>query len=62
MISTQLISGVNCRSLRDQSPKNAVAAASKDEGGAEVVKKTQSSVKNMAFIMVSGPSRKGPGH
>ncbi|TMW97458.1 hypothetical protein EJD97_005435 [Solanum chilense] len=65
IITTQLISCVNCRSLREKSPKNIVAAASQDDdkGRAEIVKRSrQSSVKNMAFIMVSGPSRKGPGH
>ncbi|KAK4352150.1 hypothetical protein RND71_027668 [Anisodus tanguticus] len=64
MISAQLLSAVNCRPLRE-SPRNTVAA-SKDQGqergGAEIVKRAQSSVNNMAFIMVSGPSRKGPGH
>lgn len=63
MINSQLIRGVNCRTLRDQSPKNTVvAAASEDQRGAVNVRKTPSSVKNMAFIMVAGPSRKGPGH
>lgn len=66
MISSQLINGVNCRPLIGT---NTVAAASKEQGqelgGAdvEIVKTSrQNSVKNMAFIMVSGPSRKGPGH
>lgn len=63
IIIAQLSGGVHCRALRELK-KNTISEDSSTVPvfGVSSKKNTQRSVKDMAFIMVSGPSRKGPGH
>ncbi|OIT34616.1 hypothetical protein A4A49_23089 [Nicotiana attenuata] len=63
MIIAQLSGGVHCRALRELK-KSTISEDSSTVPvfGVSSKKNAQRSVKDMAFIMVSGPSRKGPGH